>query len=501
MTIGFNLVNYDYGDMSSRSNIVIFNPDSYRGDVLRHLGNTGAVTPNLDALVADGGVSYRNAFAQNPVCTPSRCSFMTGWYPHTHGHRSMINLLKPHEPNLFSVLRRENYYIWWGGKNDLFAMETQEDNSKYCDTRYFPEEYYCKYNLPPALPADDPRARVFYRGVMKQGEPGPICRDFDRSQVAGAVDFINSNTGEQPFCIYLPLINPHPAYLVEDEFYDLIDPDSLPPRLPIPERDLPMLDELREIYRSAQVSEEEWRDIRRIYYAMCSKIDFLFGQVVDALKNRGIYDNTLIIFMSDHGDFTGDYSLPEKTHGSLQDVLLRVPLLIKTPAAIPAEPGVREQLVELVDMPATIYDILSIEPGYWCQGRSLRASLEGENREIREAVFAEVGARRGEKAFLNLQVIDMPPDSFYSLQSQAALPAHERGSYAVSCRTHNYKYIRRGYCDYHELYDLNNDPGELHNLSGNSEFAAVEKEMELRLLDYFMTTSDVLPLKQDARDA
>jgi arylsulfatase A-like enzyme len=89
-----------------RPTIVIFNPDSYRGDVLGHLGNPGAVTPHLDAIVNDGGVSYANAFAQNPVCTPSRCSFMTGWYPHVHGHRSMKNMLKPHTPNLVAELRR-----------------------------------------------------------------------------------------------------------------------------------------------------------------------------------------------------------------------------------------------------------------------------------------------------------------------------------------------------------------------------------------------------------
>jgi len=99
---------------STKPNIVIFNPDSYRGDVLRHLGNPGAFTPKLDAVVRDGGVSYANAFAQNPVCTPSRCSFMTGWYPHVHGHRSMKNMLKEHEPHLFSVLRREGYHVWWG---------------------------------------------------------------------------------------------------------------------------------------------------------------------------------------------------------------------------------------------------------------------------------------------------------------------------------------------------------------------------------------------------
>ena len=99
--------------VTKRPNIVLFVPDSYRGDVLGHQNNAAALTPNLDALVASDAVSYGNAFAQNPVCTPSRCSFMTGWYPHVHGHRSMHNMLKEHEPSLLTVLQREGYYIWY----------------------------------------------------------------------------------------------------------------------------------------------------------------------------------------------------------------------------------------------------------------------------------------------------------------------------------------------------------------------------------------------------
>src|SRR5690554_1162019 len=113
--------------MSKKPHVVIFNPDSYRADVLGHTGNAGAVTPHLDAVVATDGVSYVNAFAQNPVCTPSRCSFMTGWYPHVHGHRSMRNMLKPHEPSLLQVLRREGYHVWWGGKNDLVSVQKPDD--------------------------------------------------------------------------------------------------------------------------------------------------------------------------------------------------------------------------------------------------------------------------------------------------------------------------------------------------------------------------------------
>ncbi len=486
--------------MATRPNIIIFNPDSYRGDVLGHLGNAGAVTPNLDAMLQHGAVSFANAFTQNPVCTPSRCSFMTGWYPHVNGHRSMKNMLKAYEPNLLTVLRREGYHVWWGGKNDLAAVKTRDDYLKFCDTKYYPDEIFQEYRLPePGITQEDPRYRVFYHGVATREGNGPLWKDYDRACVQGAVDFINNWDQARPFCVFLPLNLPHPSYLVEKDFYDLINPDALPPRLPVPERDFPMLDSLRQGYRASHVSDEQWRDIKRIYYGMCAKTDFLFGQVIDALTQKGLYDDTIVFFFSDHGDFAGDYNLPEKTHGSLQDALIRTPLLIKPHAGTSIHPGVRTHLAELVDVTATIYDLLEIDPGYSSYGRSLRKSLAGDNSEIREAVFAEVGSRKGEEAFKNTDVRKLPPESFYGVQSRYARPTHDAGSYAISCRTQQNKYIRRGYMEHHELYDMVADPGELENLSGRPEVAALEQHMQTLLLNHFMTTGDVMPHEQDSR--
>jgi arylsulfatase A-like enzyme len=110
-----------------KPNIVIFNPDHFRAGELGHLGNPAAITPNLDRLAASEGVSFRNTFCQNPQCTPSRCSFMTGWYPHVHGHRTMGHMLRPPEPVLLQVLKDNGYFIWWGGKNDLVPAQNGFD--------------------------------------------------------------------------------------------------------------------------------------------------------------------------------------------------------------------------------------------------------------------------------------------------------------------------------------------------------------------------------------
>ena len=123
--------------MARLPHIVIFNPDQWRGDVMGHMGNPAAVTPNLDALLRTDAVSFRNAFCQNPVCTPSRCSFTAGWYPHTRGHRMMHYMLRaPEEPVLLRTLKEAGYFVWWGGKNDL--VPGQHGHERFCDVHHAP---------------------------------------------------------------------------------------------------------------------------------------------------------------------------------------------------------------------------------------------------------------------------------------------------------------------------------------------------------------------------
>ncbi len=491
--------------MKQKPNIVLFVADSFRGDVLGHLGNPAARTGAVDALVADSAVSFASTFSQSPVCTPSRCSFMTGWYPHVHGHRSMRNMLKPHEPNLLGALSGAGYRIFWGGKNDLFQAHQKDDLKAKCTVRYQPGAGYAV----PALGDPEPMSgsgealrRVDYKGVCHRrgGETMTIQRG-DTAEVLAAVEWIRDYDGEDPFCCFLTLRLPHPPYRAADAHYEAIDPDLLPSRIALAEHNLPgVIAALREAYGSDAVTEDEWRELKRVYYAMCSEVDSLFGEVVQALKSKGVYDDTLVIFFSDHGDFAGDYGLPEKTHLTLQDPLVHVPLVIKPPRGVEVVPGVRRGLAELVDVSATVYDLAGIEPGYTCQGRSLAPALADPGWNGRDATFAEVGRRFDEVGFYNVS-----PDGqsaqhgIYGAQSAAGKPFHEKGSYAVMCRTRTFKYIHRPYTSAHELYNLIDDPGECINLSGDPGMETIERGLRERLLEFLMTTADVLPHELDPR--
>jgi arylsulfatase A-like enzyme len=492
--------------MRQRPNILIFNPDQWRGDVLGHMGNPAAVTPHLDHAAASDFVSFRSAFCQNPVCTPSRCSFMTGWYPHVRGHRSMFHMLRPDEPCLLRVLKDEGYHVWWGGKNDL--VPAQNGFGDYCDVKYKPADpterstHQLHHDL---ASAKSPDFYSMYLGRLSPQSPSSrkhgVYYDGDWANVLGAVEHIRSAPRDRPLCIYLPLGFPHPPYGVEEPYYSRIDRHALPPRVPALEDWSAKPALLKGIFQRQALShwnEARWSELRATYYGMCARVDAQFGLVMRALREAGLYEGTGIFFFSDHGDFTGDYGLVEKTQNTFEDCLVRVPLLIKPPRTAPAQARISEALVELIDVPATIYDYCGITPGYTHFGQSLHHVISGGADEHRDAVFCEGGRLAGEAhASEGQSGIQDDSDSPYwprvGLQQKAL--EHTK---ATMCRMRRYKYVRRLY-EADELYDLARDPAERLNLIDRPELAGVRNELKLRMLEWYQATCDVVPHDADRR--
>ena len=133
----WEILNKNVVEMKKRPNIVIFNPDEMRWDTLGHMGlNPAAVTPNLDKFAREEAVSFSNAYCQNPVCVPSRCSFLTGLYPHVRGHRTMQHMLHEDESSLFSELKNAGYYVWLNDRNDLVAGQIPGLYESHADEIY-----------------------------------------------------------------------------------------------------------------------------------------------------------------------------------------------------------------------------------------------------------------------------------------------------------------------------------------------------------------------------
>lgn len=494
--------------MGKQPHIVIFNPDQWRSDVMGHLGNPAAVTPNLDRLVETDAVSFSSAFCQNPVCTPSRCSFMSGWYPHVRGHRTMYHMMQPDEPVLLRTLKEAGYTVWWGGKNDLVPAETGFD--AYCDIKYRPERLpRPETNLHGADgwrgAPDGDNYYSFYAGRLEKGEDEESYYDMDWALVRGAAEFIRENPKDKPLCLYLPLMYPHPPYGVEEPWFSVTDRSKLPPRIPAPEDWQGKPGILKGISQGQGLqgwTEERWDELRATYYGMCSRVDSQFGLVLEALREAGIYDDTAVFFFSDHGDFTGDFGLVEKTQNTFEDCLTRVPFIVKPPASRKVKPGVRDALVELIDFPATVEDFTGIAPAHTHFGRSLGPIVAGERSEHRDAVFCEGGRLHGETQAMELEStssggLEVSHGLYWprlKLQREEG-PEHTK---AVMCRTRRYKYVRRVY-EQDELYDLEQDPGETVNRIGDPALAEVLAGLKERLLSFYQETCDAVPHKANRR--
>ena len=470
-----------------KPNILIINPDQMRADALGHLGNPASHTPHLDAL-AQEGVSFSSAFCQNPVCVPSRCSFMTGLYPHVHGHRTMGHLQQPWEENLFSDFKSAGYRTISSHRGDLMAGQYPAYHRALIDEyiKVRPKKPI-KYYDPPHTQGDN----SFLNGIV----PDPFARGMDDLIVEGAVRSIKANAARrQPFFMFVGLMLPHPPYQIEQKYYDLIDPSKLPPRVPaLRDGDGKPLME-RGLRDNLHVDEDKFEEISRTYLAMCAKVDDQIGMLLGALQSAGIWEGTAVLVFSDHGDYTGDYGLVEKAQNCFPDCLVRVPLLIKSPLDMKIDPGVNESLAELTDIAATCADLAGIPMKRPHFSRSLLRTMQNKNTPHREFVSCEGGRLPGETQASEFENVD-PKDHYYP---RLSLQGREDGAHgkAVMLRTKAYKYVRRME-EPDEFYDLTK--GESQNRIDDPAYADEISQARQWMLNWFIATCDVVPKHVDSR--
>ena len=490
--------------MARQPDIIIFNPDQMRADALAHLGNPASITPVLDRFQREDAVSFRNAFCQNPVCVPSRCSFATGLYPHTRGHRTMAHLLHEDESSIFSELKDAGYDVWMNARNDLVAGQIKG----LCE-RHASEIFYGG-DVPPAPGPvkENPRGQrgdkdfySFYRGELKTDENGLNYSSDDAAVDAAAQHILEA--GDQPLCIFLGLMFPHPPYQVEEPYFSAIDRAKLRRRAKaLPDGQRAIIEGMirRNMVGLEQYTEEDWDELRAVYLGMCMKVDAQFGRILDALKKSGRYDNAAIFFFSDHGDYTGDYGLPEKNQYVFPHCLVNVPLLVKPPKGVECDPGISDSLVELVDFYATAMDFAGVKPDHTQFGRTLRPVLADRSAHFRDYVFSEGGRNAGEShcdEYHNAHKHGENVNGEYWPRQKAMSDdaAHCKGTMAFDGR---YKLVYRAHGQM-EFFDLERDPLEEHNLYTDGQYAAKILELQGAMLAWYQDTCDIVPFKADAR--
>ncbi len=470
-------------------NFVLFNIEEMRAESAGCYGDGSACTPNLDRLAAEG-VRFDNCFVQHTVCAPSRCSFMTGWYPHVRGHRTLWHLLRPDEPNLLKYLKDTGWTVMWWGKNDLLARASFAASVSHASD----PGGKCFGDNP--WPPDDPRRQTF----LYEPYSGNVEEHGDFRRVEAAIEFLRSRPHE-PFLIYLPLTFTHPPYSAPTGWHDRVDPASLPPLRPPGLPDKPDFHALiRRTRRLDELDDAFFRKIQAVYLGMAGFIDSQLGRLLDALDETGFARSTAVFVFSDHGDYAGDYGLVEKWPSGMEDVLTRVPFVTRVPGG--ASGHVVREPVEMFDLTPTLLELAGLKARHTHFARSLAPQLSGAPGDPDRAAFAEGGYGTFEPhCFEGRSTGDQAgrgPEHIYYPKGRLQQDRPESVSRTAMVRTSNHKLVYRpgGTC---ELYDMIADPGETRNLWGRPEIEPVRRELERRLLDRMIETSDAVPFDEDPR--
>lgn len=469
--------------MRNKPNILIFMTDHQRRETMPGYG--WCHTPALQAFAQDA-MQFDNAACPAPHCCPSRASFFTGLYPSEHGVWNNVevgNALSrglARGVKLWSEDLSENgYRLYYAGKWHVSSEEGPQDrgfevlfdNKSYtgiprADEARVPlaDEWaiYEKRALSnPAAPRESGEIqRVGYPRYFLYGTDESPYNDREITDIS--VRHIQSKLSgsQEPWCLYIGPTGPHDPYRVPQRFLDLYDPDAI--RLPDNYRDA--MRDKPALYRRTrerydQLTDAEHREALRHYLAFCSYEDALFGEVCDALKKTGQYDDTLILYLSDHGDYAGAHGLWAKGLPCFGEAYA-IPLMIHMPGG---RAGRCDAPVCLTDIAPTLLELCGIPPARRMQGRSLAGILRGEG------VDAALRARP--------HFTQSNGNEIYGIQRSVC--------------DGRWKYVFNSF-DYDELYDLENDPGELCNLAGDARFESVIYALSKQLWRFAKENNDTI---------
>lgn len=490
--------------MARKPNIIYFVADQMRCDSLHHMGCEASITPNLDSILEDG-ISFENAYCQNPVCVPSRCSFLTGLYPHTTGHRTMHYLQDENEPNFLRTMKNNGYEVIWVGRNDVIPGNRSKE--EYCDI-YFDGKTYkdtkevisegLKFSVDNSKPIDVTKSGYYSHYIGKISEEQAHTAGFmnDWVCVESALRYLEERTSDKPFFLYVTISYPHPPYACEEPWYSSIDRNKIEPKRPNAlTLDKPSM--LQGIARNQNLDEwleDNYTEMKATYLAMVSRFDYQYGLMKNKLQELNLYDNSSIFVFADHGDYTGDYSIAEKVQNCFEDPISNIPLLIKPAKQFECKPRKTKALAELVDLCETVCDMTGIQTEYTQFGKSLLPVINGSD-EHKDAVICEGGRIHGEEQAM---------ERGHGKESTYWPRLHEQGkegpehTKAVMLREERYKYVYRLY-ESDELYDLENDPKELENLIHDVNYTEITQRLKNRLLDFMVSTGDFVPKRKDPR--
>jgi len=453
-----------------RPNILWICTDQQRYDTISCLGYNYLKTPNLDKL-AKSGMIFTYAYCQSTICTPSRASFLTGYYPLTistckNGNAQWEN----GAPLITKILADNGYYCGLAGKLHLVSAMGRPEARP--DDGY--KEFYS--SLAPLLREGEEESNDYFTWIKAQGyDPAKAYEEHGYFPTKlhqttwctdRAIDFITKDH-KQPWLFSLNYFDPHPPLDPPQEYLDRINVNALPD-IPFRDSDIDEYKKLKNVYFQSKCSPPAGEDAKikfAKYLAQIELIDDNIGRLMNCLEKSGQADNTLVIFTSDHGNMIGHHGLSAKGC-RFYDGLVRVPLIISWPGVV--KPDVRnDAIVELVDIAPTLLEITGIAvdeaalPDARMHGRSLMPQLTGTTGSDQHREFA------------------------YSTYDKGLMNDE---SYATMIRTRKYKLINYHGSGYGQLFDMESDPGEFENLWDDPQYLKLKNELMVKSFDYTIMT-------------
>lgn len=472
-------------------NLLFLFSDQHRADAMGCAGHAQVKTPNLDRL-ANEGVRFANAYCATPLCFPSRISLATGRFPHNTGHNTNNEgYLYPDTPMLSHALHDAGYRTALLGK--LHLAQCAHAGSPACDewcraagwddampihgkawSCVYEEEHYDDYLRWLATTGklkafqQDYRERCF--GWMfpeiapkPPGYAAPSVLSPDEHQdgfiTRKACEWLQQVGDAQPWFCWVNWGGPHDPWDAPGSFGSMYDPANMSP---------PIADELENAPAKLRKHAEKytggmppdaWRAIVAQYYGSVSFIDDGIGKILDTLENRGLLENTIVVYASDHGEMMFDHNM--LTKWVMYEASSKVPLIVRLPDG---KNHTVDTPVSLLDLVPTLLELAGVDRQCLpvLHGRSLLSALHGEPQNGERPVFCEM-------------------------------------DHTKMIRQGSWKYSTDPDFDVDQLFNLDQDPDELVNLAARPEHRPRVNAFRKDILDWMINTQNV-PLPRGKKE-
>ncbi len=460
-----------------RPNILLLMTDQHRGDCLGADGNRVIHTPNLDRLAREGAL-FKCAYSATPTCTPARAALLTGLSPWHHGMLGYGRVAEHYPMELPALLGQAGYQtlgigkMHWAPQRALHGFQrTLLDESGRVEDKAFESDYRAWFRLhaPPGVKPDD--TGLGWNDYRAKAYVLPEALHPTHWIAQTAIDYLENYREPGPFFLKVSFERPHSPYDPPQRLLDTYREEDMPApwvgdwaakHAVKPAKPDPSL-------WQGDLGVEQARQSRRAYYASVSFIDEQIGRILQVLEKRGWLDQTFILMTADHGDMLGDHHLWRKSYA--YEGSARIPFLVRWPASLALKRGqVIRNPVEIRDILPTFLEVAGQKPPADLDGRSVLALLRGDAAGWRPW-------------------IDLEHNICYS-------PANNYSALTDG----RFKYIYHAQKGEEQLFNLLDDPGELHDLAKEPQDQPTLREWRRRLVAHlqergapFVMNGDLAP--------